>query len=1727
VCTLSGVRTRLAEMDNPALDNLTLPVVPPLGVDAPGMSPSSESWYTNIDSPVYTEVWMRYKNQCFEMADQLASSGDSSERLAQVGCFAELLNLTDVPSVYDFSNFTAYYQPVGCMLANVTYEDRYRFPRVFHFCTVPGEAPDVFLFASLALLASCFLFGKLSTVWVLIAGCLLATLNFFVNLLQIGNSIALWLNIQPPDLFLYAFLPPLIVEQAIRIDFYMFKKNFVRSLMLSVVMVILTTLILTPLILYVLGFHDNGWTWVWAGLFSAVIAPTDALAVASVLKKSNGPAMLTNLLESESLLNDATGITLFQVFFDILQDNTISDSPSVWSVVPKIIKDIVVLTAIGFGLGLAFSLVALYSLKWLRWRGAGNYIEATFVLAMSYLVYWVTQSPCGGSGVIAVVTFGLFGNSTLQWGMTGSAFKSGDFDAMWDMVSFLANGLVFFWAGIASMSFLIPACSEVAKSALAYASVVLIYIFMLMIRTGCVALFNPIFHLIKSRMSAAEILFVGWCGLRGAVSLILLATLSSGSGNFSRVAGEALDGNGEMGTTGVINVKSDIALWTTTFIILTLVVNGPLIAPLMKSFGLMKISRAASKVQARAKAKILEHTATCIVKYQNDEDSAFLTGADWQSVAKYVDLEPSLRKFGRVKARKRISRQPKSFGGYVDPTSYISVFKAFFVTCWRWIKGLVLDVVLLKFWFKDGNLDMYETGSMYDDEGMEGLDGAEDDDGRDGGNGAGPRPPGGNEDGETSDEDGSAYDEGGFENECHFQTIERTITIPSGTTWDVEHGVSGNLGFLASPGGTGGACASIDSQSRSLDGLRHDRAAEDSNQVCLSGIAGKMLMKELMASQDAEAHHGPGSLSESSDPETETPKSLKYYSSLPASSAADLYDELKEALEKTRSSMVTPMMPEEEGERDGPPLSAITARKAEASRPTIQDLSAIFSAVNESVPESKPAFARRMSASFSVSPRDTPGAAASQQASHSGPGEGAPDSSRAMFSGHSYTVSGTSAKQLQRELLRSGGIRYDDFVPDGGDPHPQAKRDLLGNKQPSATEQGQKFELRFPGRQTVSRGVGNISHHLAMRSNLHQLKQESLASTSTSAAKLVKSTSISELADEVVDCSIPEEKAKAFSDLAQDAGEAGRRAEQRRGNMEDNEDEDEDHDENLDEIRSRMVAGLKRSFTKRRAEGKISLEAFRILDQTCQESIEARGKLQLWSALERNAQGGWFVKLTYDAAFATGRWFKQQRPWLKKFLHYPWEGSMTLFRKYVGRAVLISCEVAIEYTLALAVSQHVRWLKLHDEYFSALLDEIDEEAEKSHSFIIDREIEAPDTFRAIQSYRAAVIVLKDMQAYVENLVEAGVVSSTEAEMINEHIDEKLRKLELTGPVWRPAKFSDTMKSLRPFVGLDPKTLDWLWHMGLYQEYMPGQPFFMEDTPDGATGTGIFHVLSGVAKRIVYSRDDGTLLREDYLGVGSCFGVRRALGLATGRRATVVYATGNALGRGTVVFRLLQSDVDRILSLSKGGSPIMHEIITRWTKIAALNVLDGSWEALAAKLEVLLSRYAAARVSGRAESGPHDNEQGTSKGSRMERAVSLSDVMSGETFDVHHHAEAVPVPQKVIRARALSMAKEMTARLRRGFLSSEVKHLLRGDTIRQSTTIILLKGAVETLETHSTSSAPVESPAILPHLTQEENESLAGSFLQEGETKEGKGLGVEEDTVWRVMSITALALVFPE
>lgn len=57
-----------------------------------------------------------------------------------------------------------------------------------------------------------------------VAGGILMGLQFPVNLGRWANSVSIWLGIQPYELFFYIFLPPLLFDAAVRIDFYLFKK---------------------------------------------------------------------------------------------------------------------------------------------------------------------------------------------------------------------------------------------------------------------------------------------------------------------------------------------------------------------------------------------------------------------------------------------------------------------------------------------------------------------------------------------------------------------------------------------------------------------------------------------------------------------------------------------------------------------------------------------------------------------------------------------------------------------------------------------------------------------------------------------------------------------------------------------------------------------------------------------------------------------------------------------------------------------------------------------------------------------------------------------------------------------------------------------------------------------------------------------------------------------------------------------------------------------------------------------------------------------------------------------------------------------------------------------------------------------------------------------------------------------------------------------------------------
>jgi len=56
------------------------------------------------------------------------------------------------------------------------------------------------------------------------AGGVLMGFVYPFNLKEIGNGVALWLGIEPYELFFYIFLPPLLLDAALKIDWYIFKK---------------------------------------------------------------------------------------------------------------------------------------------------------------------------------------------------------------------------------------------------------------------------------------------------------------------------------------------------------------------------------------------------------------------------------------------------------------------------------------------------------------------------------------------------------------------------------------------------------------------------------------------------------------------------------------------------------------------------------------------------------------------------------------------------------------------------------------------------------------------------------------------------------------------------------------------------------------------------------------------------------------------------------------------------------------------------------------------------------------------------------------------------------------------------------------------------------------------------------------------------------------------------------------------------------------------------------------------------------------------------------------------------------------------------------------------------------------------------------------------------------------------------------------------------------------
>ena len=175
--------------------------------------------------------------------------------------------------------------------------------------------------------------------------------------------------------------------------------------------------------------------WVCAGfdlrlgfVLGAVTATTDAIAATSIAKRIGLPQRIVDILEAESLVNDATGLLALDFALAMVVEGR---TPTVGEGLLRIAY----LTVAGLALGLLVGLIA----EWLEHRIDDGPIEIVLSVLVPYAAYLAAET-IHASGVLAVVACGMYMSQRgAHFSRRTYAYKSWQFG----IPLLVLNGLVF------------------------------------------------------------------------------------------------------------------------------------------------------------------------------------------------------------------------------------------------------------------------------------------------------------------------------------------------------------------------------------------------------------------------------------------------------------------------------------------------------------------------------------------------------------------------------------------------------------------------------------------------------------------------------------------------------------------------------------------------------------------------------------------------------------------------------------------------------------------------------------------------------------------------------------------------------------------------------------------------------------------------------------------------------------------------------------------------------------------------------------------------------------------------------------------------------------------------------------------------------------------------------------------------------------------------------------
>ena len=299
------------------------------------------------------------------------------------------------------------------------------------------------------------------------------------------------------ELIFSVFLPPLVFEAALFIDWKGFKSNLPVVGLLATVGVVLAGAVTAIGMIYVLH-----WDWGSAVVFGILIAATDPVSVIATFKDAKVPRRLRLLIEAESLLNDGTAAVAFVTVLGILA----TGYQDAWSIAGTLL-----ITTVG---GVVVGVLIAASLMALAGRTPDYLVEITFTTLSAYGSFFVAEHY-HLSGVLATLSAGLLVGNFRSSSLITKAGKQA-LGPFWEYTAFVANLIIFL---------LLVAQEAQQHFDHLWAPVAVAILLVCLGRALAIYPLCAVFSASHLRIPYREQHILFWGGLRGALALALALAL--------------------------------------------------------------------------------------------------------------------------------------------------------------------------------------------------------------------------------------------------------------------------------------------------------------------------------------------------------------------------------------------------------------------------------------------------------------------------------------------------------------------------------------------------------------------------------------------------------------------------------------------------------------------------------------------------------------------------------------------------------------------------------------------------------------------------------------------------------------------------------------------------------------------------------------------------------------------------------------------------------------------------------------------------------------------------------------------------------------------------------------------------------------------------------------------------------------------------------------------------